>query len=310
MAVVIRDRLKGVMGIAPSIGVHPAPPDGEPPRAFCVMEKWAYVTGQEWTGNPANCCPTVSAFLRRYNDTTDGSGREALDTWVSSTPTSSRPPLTMDVGRRARVSAAADWAVRTALPVSLRVAGMPGAADDLEASPEVVDAHSAHDSSELVNDVRKGLPRWWVCRSLLREKVQATSRFESREEAVIEEIVAGASLATFDASIGLATVDAAATAAALGDVGAATAADAVAGATADASAAAALDTAAHHAAALAREDPPADPLARWTGIYGAVNPPVAEWLACLYATHWQNAGGSFQSSSLGLLKRMVSIGQE
>lgn len=309
MAVVIRDRLKGVMGIAPSIGVHPAPPDGEPPRAFCVMEKWAYVTGQEWTGNPANCCPTVSAFLRRYNDITDGSGREEVDTWVFEH--ADLIAATADDGRRpARACLAADWAVRTALPVSLRVAGMPGAADDLEASPEIVDAHSAHDSSELVNDVRKGLPRWWVWRSLLREKVQATLRSESREEAVIEEIVAGATLATFDASTGLATVDAAATAAALGDVGAATAADAVAGATADAAAAAALDMAANHAAALAREDPPADPLARWTGIYGAVNPPVGEWLAGLYATHWRNAGGSFQSSSLGLLERMVSTGQE
>ena len=309
MAVVMKDRLRTLTGITPSAGAHPAPPDGDPPSGFCVMEKWAYVTDQPWTGHPENCCPTISAFLRRFNDTVDASGREEVDGWVFEH--ADLIAATADDGHRsARAYLAADWAVRTALPVSLRVAGIPRSAEVLQRSPEIVDTRSAQVASEIVNDLRNGLPGWSAWRSLLREKVRATLTSGSPEEARFEEIVAGATVATLDAASGAATVDAAAPAAVLGDASASGAADAVPPVIADAAAAAALGTAAQHAITLARKAPPDDPLARWTGIYGAINPPVRERLAGLYAGHWEDAGGSFHSSSLELLERMVSIGRQ
>jgi hypothetical protein len=308
VVVVIESRLAAVRGIPLSPGSHPEPPDEHPPGAFCAMEKWAYVTGQRWTDDPENCCPTIGGFLRRYNDTVDQAGRDGVDVWAFEN--ADQIAATAHDGHRlARAFLAADWAVRTALPVSLDVAGIPTAAERFRRSPEIVDARSAQDSTEVVNDVRQDLPGWWAWRSRLSAKVRAALPSPTLEEAAIDEIVAGAALATVDAAIYLASVDAAATAAALGAAAAAAATDAVAGCTADAANAAGLDTAARYAAALARCDPPADAQARWTGIYGAVNPPVHEWLVGLYGRHWEKAGGSFHSASLGLLERMISIGR-
>ena len=274
------------------------------------MEKWAYVTGQEWTDNPGNCCPTIGAFLRRHTDTVDQQGRDAVDAWLFEN--AERVAATAEDGdRQARAFLAADWAVRTALPVSLRVAGMPRAAECLQGSPEITDARSALEAGELVSDVRDQLPNWWEWRSQLRAEVHAALPSAGPGEAAIEEVVAGVTLATLDATVSLSSVDGAACAAALGDLTAAATIDAVAAAAADGAAAAALDMAARHAVTLATEEPLSDAWARWTGIYRAVNPPVRQWLTSLYGRHWEPApGGSFQRSSLRLLDRMVWVGTE
>ena len=74
MTVILQDRLDAVADIPLSVSSHSAPPADGKPCGFCRMEKWAWVTGQDWTDHPDNCSQVIGAFLRRFQDLCDHAG--------------------------------------------------------------------------------------------------------------------------------------------------------------------------------------------------------------------------------------------
>ena len=78
----LADRLAATAGIPLTVGSHQPPVDDNPPAAFCLLERFAYVTGQTWTDSPPNCCPTIAAFGRRINDRGSQQTRDAIDAWT------------------------------------------------------------------------------------------------------------------------------------------------------------------------------------------------------------------------------------
>jgi hypothetical protein len=49
-------------------------PDGE----FCVMEAVAYVAGEKWSDSPKCASPSISGFLRYWNDGMNDEDRQML----------------------------------------------------------------------------------------------------------------------------------------------------------------------------------------------------------------------------------------
>jgi len=175
-SLIIPERLEAVKDVPVSVSSHPAPFGDDAPGAFCVMEYWSYVTGQKWTDSPANCCPTIGAYLRRLNDITDQAMRDRLKVWV--TENAERIARTANDGnKQARGYLAADWSVRTALPVWLDAAGATEAAEQMRSLPQIVDASSSRAARDQVRAMRKtiGLKAYWEWRAELRVKVKASS---------------------------------------------------------------------------------------------------------------------------------------
>ena len=116
MSPLLLDRLEAVKDIPLSVGSHNSPPDDCAPGEFCDREAFAYVTGQQWTDDPDNCSPVLSAFLRRFQDRTDQPGRDALKAWTLDPSNVARQEATAnDEHDQARGFMACDWACRVAL---------------------------------------------------------------------------------------------------------------------------------------------------------------------------------------------------
>jgi len=172
---VIQERIDAIIGVPLCSGPGTRPPEGEVPCDLCVMEMYAWITGQEWTDDPENCSELIGAFMRRYNDCTDQAGRDELAQWVIANV--ERLAATADDGRdRERGYIMADWAVRTAVPAWLDLAGSMDAAQRVRELPVIVDDKTAWQGRALMSEVRKGLPDWWTWRTELREKVRAAVR--------------------------------------------------------------------------------------------------------------------------------------
>lgn len=172
MTTVLQDRLAAIADLPLTAGSHDAPPAGELPCGCCVMEKYAWVTGQEWTDDPENCSPVISAFLRRYNDGTDQDGRNKIDAWVFKN--ADRLAATANDGRDGeRGFQVADFGIRVALPLWLELAGATEPAAKLRAFPEITDAVSVSAVRPLIRDARSRLTGdWWAWRNDLRAKVK------------------------------------------------------------------------------------------------------------------------------------------
>lgn len=212
MAVIIRERLEAVADVKLDVGAH-QPPDGDTPCGFCIMEKFAWITGQDWSDHPDNCSPVISAFLRRWNDVTDQDGRDQLDAWTIEN--ADRLAATANDGQDMRRGyLVADWAVRTAMPVWLDVAGATNAAEQVRALAPIVDHDSARAARKVTAPLRDQVwDRYWGWRGEIREKVR-----EAVEKALAEKKdAAGAAVAAVAAE----AAEAAGAAVAAGAAGAA-----------------------------------------------------------------------------------------
>jgi hypothetical protein len=149
-------RLEAVKDIKSTIGGHSAPGPDEAPGAFCAMERFAYITGQAWTDHPANCSLVVGAFIRRWNDGTDQDTRDRLDKWI----VDNADRLTQTAGDgldKARGYLAADYAMRTVMPIWLDVAGATDAAQAVRELAPIVDRDTAYASTATTRPLRDDL---------------------------------------------------------------------------------------------------------------------------------------------------------
>jgi hypothetical protein len=175
-------RLEAVKDIKSTTGDHSAPGPDEAPGAFCAMERFAYITGQAWTDHPANCSLVISAFIRRWNDGTDQDTRDRLDKWI----VDNADRLTQTAGDgldKARGYLAADYAMRTVMPIWLDVAGATDAAQAVRELAPIVDRDTAYASTATTRPLRDDLiSRRDKALDGLREKVRAAVEEKLKEK--------------------------------------------------------------------------------------------------------------------------------
>jgi hypothetical protein len=271
MTTLTEERIALIADLPLTVGSHSEPPPGSPPCGLCIMEKFAWITGQDWTDDPDNCSPVIGAFLRRYNDCTDQDGRDQIDKWVIANW--ERLVKTADDDRDyARGYIVADWAARTSLPLWLELAGATDAAQGLRALPEITDARSARAGRDAARASRVGLRDYWAWRIELQEKVRA---------AVVKALKGCATAATTTAD-----------AATIADAAAATTTATIAAATIAATIAATTT---------------ADAIitAVWSNVYDRVYKAVRARLAEVFAEQWAPAVVPMKASALVLLERLV-----
>ena len=237
-AVIDKKRVELVRDLPLSAGGHSAPSEGECPDGMCAVEKFAFITGQHWTDHPNNCCPTLAAFMRSFNDRTDQAGRDRLDAWIFENVEAI--VATANDGRSEwRGFVSSDYAIRVALPVWLDLAGVKDAAAQLRALPEITDRALAAQGWEVVRQARKQLPDWYEARRELRRKVEAAVKKALADKKPADAYAYAAAVAAADAyAAAAAYADAAAAADAYAYAAAVAAADAYAAAAAYADAAA------------------------------------------------------------------------
>jgi hypothetical protein len=200
------ERFELVKDIPFSVSSHPLGPDGKPCEA-CVMEIINFIFGQGWTDKSKVVCPTVGAFLRRYNDGTDQDGRDRLRTWLfgedlNDFTNAYRVVATAGDGHtQARGYLMADTAVRVFLPAWLDTAGATDAATKLRGGAQIVDRDTARAGAALARAARAAPPDYWECRRVLQEKLKAeiVERLKAHPA-----IAASAAIAAIDASAAIA----------------------------------------------------------------------------------------------------------
>jgi hypothetical protein len=110
-----------------------------PGEEMCLMEAVAFVAGEKWSDHPQCCCPVIAAFGRRLNDWLDDDERQQLIPYVKRL-IDTRGDAALE---QRRALMAADWAVRTIMPIALRAAGLHEHANRLEALPAIVSQETA-----------------------------------------------------------------------------------------------------------------------------------------------------------------------
>jgi len=130
-----------------AFGSHASREDG-----MCLMEAVAYVAGEPHTDRPKCVCPVLAAFGRAWNDSLSDEDRQRL----------LRPFVPRLVGTRStpeveqrRAFMAADWAVRVAAPVWLRVAGLNDAAGSLEALAPLDSVEACRSAASTIAQARE-----------------------------------------------------------------------------------------------------------------------------------------------------------
>lgn len=198
-AVIDKKRVELVRDLPLSAGGHTAPAEGECPDGMCAVEKFAFITGQHWTDHPKNCCPTLAAFMRSFNDRTDQAGRDRLDAWIFENVEAI--VATANDGRSEwRGFVSSDYAIRVALPVWLDLAGVKDAAAQLRALPEITDRALAAQGWEVVRQARKQLPDWYEARRELRRKVEAAVKKALADKKPAVAAAAAVAVAAADAA--------------------------------------------------------------------------------------------------------------
>ena len=122
-------------------------------KGLCAMEAVAWLAGEPHSDSPQCTCPVIAAFVRRLNDrlATDEERTALL-----------RPLLPILIGTRAdsrevmqhRAYLAADWAMRTSVPMLLRALGREEWATRLESCAEVTDRATARAARGVAREVR------------------------------------------------------------------------------------------------------------------------------------------------------------
>jgi hypothetical protein len=328
----LQERLQAVADVPLSTGSHHEPPDGQAPCGFCIMEKYAFVTGMDWSDNPSNCSQVIGAFFRAYNDQTDQDGRNRIDAWVFDHLTELQ--ATADDGKDTRRGfMVADWSVRQVLPVWLDAAGASDAASTLRAHAPITDRASARLAREAVYATQKVLGLgfeggYWAWRTKLREAVYskvfeavkekyadaaadaAATAADAAADAAATAAAADATAAATDAATAAdaaAAADATATAAAA--TAAATAADAATAAAADATAAdaTAADAATAATAAATAAADAADADAAGGDVWGRVYSAVRDRLRETFAERYAAVEAPLKGSVIELLEQLVAV---
>ena len=126
-------------------GSHPAPPDdcGNPER--CLFEAYNRAARHTHTDSrPPGVSPVLHRFGMRLNDLLPDEKRQRLAIYLPKPGVPSPLDGTAHDGRDVtRAYMAADWAVRTAAPAWLDLAGLSSHAADLRALPALTDKDSA-----------------------------------------------------------------------------------------------------------------------------------------------------------------------
>jgi len=112
---------------------HPNPEAG-----MCIMEAVAYVAGEPHSDHPACASPTISAFLRNWNDRLDDEGRQSLKPYVQRLVGS----RSTDAIELQRSYMASDWLNRVVAPAFLELAGCKKEADELRALVPTLDRNT------------------------------------------------------------------------------------------------------------------------------------------------------------------------
>ena len=219
------------------------PPPGDPDCEMCLFEAYNVLLvppdrrpDAELTDDrPADVSPVLHAFGMRLNDILDDDRRQQLKIYLPN-GVSPLAGTYRDGLDETRQWMAADWAVRTALPIWLDAAGVGDRAGQLRALPRIVDRASSVDARPLV-------------RTVADEAYERRRAWRKELKAKIAEELAGRRADA--AAVAVAAADADAGAGAGAGAVAVAVAGAVAGAAADAAAAAvaAADAAADAAAA-------------------------------------------------------------
>ena len=115
---------------------------GTSDKGMCAMEAVAWLANEPHSDRPACTCSVIAAFVRRFNDRlrTDEDRTLLL-----------RPLLLELIGTRStglyvmrqRAYLAADWSVRTMLPILFRAFGWTEAADQCTNAAPIVDRQTA-----------------------------------------------------------------------------------------------------------------------------------------------------------------------
>jgi hypothetical protein len=116
-------------------------PDGE----FCVMEAVAYVAGEKWSDSPECASPSISGFLRCWNDGMNDEDRQMLKPFI--------PKLVNSRGsddlEQRRYMLAFNWAIREMVPSWLDAAMLHREASALRDLREFTDPAQLRDVPEL-----------------------------------------------------------------------------------------------------------------------------------------------------------------
>jgi len=178
-SVVIRERYERVKDIPLSVSSHAEPKGDASPGAFCVNEKWSYVTGQPWTDRPPNMCRRISAVTMRINDRCDQETRDRLDAWMFANADALAATADDGLADRRRYFGS-DWAIRTVLPMRLDAAKRPEAAARLRGLPEITDAPETRQA--------------WRCTNCGSRATIGPSRKRARDGCTSGRLARGASL--------------------------------------------------------------------------------------------------------------------
>jgi hypothetical protein len=296
MSTIIADRLKAVEGIKCGTGSHGKPPAHEPPGAFCAMEKFAYITGQRWTDYPDNCSNVIGAFIRRWNDGTDQETRDRLDEWI--VDNADRLVRTAGDGHdNARGYLAADWAVRTALPIWLDVSGASEAAATVRGLVPLTDYDSSRAARKITGPIRSQMvKRRDSALESLREQVRAAVAERLKEKVAAGAVWAAGAAWAAEGAEAAGAAEASAAAEAAGAAWAAGAAEAAWAAEAAEAAADSLDADTRY----------------WNvydAVYAKVRPIFAAKITPLIEEKLGPKAGELKAGAFDVLEQMVALGE-
>ena len=207
MTTIIEDRLKQLPKVKLHQGGHTSFKQGH-----CATEVIAWLAGEDHSDHPKCTSPVLASLLRRFNDVADDELRQRL-----------KPYLPKAVGTAGdgydelRGWMTADWALRTAVPTWLDLAGVTESAKALRELPEI-NAETYEQHYALISKVRR---ETWKRRQAWREKLKQEITAKLKEKG----IKAAAAAADADA-VAVAAAAAAADADAVADAVAAAVADA------------------------------------------------------------------------------------
>lgn len=121
------ERLAAVRRAGLSPGSHVDPLDG-----MCALEAVAWITRSPWNDAPTCVSPVISAMVRDWNDRLEKPERDRL--LVPLIPVLAGSAKHVSIERR-RAREAADWRIRTNVPIWLNLAGQPEQAASVAALP-------------------------------------------------------------------------------------------------------------------------------------------------------------------------------
>ena len=145
---ILEERLPYIESLKLGHGSHPAPSNGL--VEACVMEAVSYVAGEPWSAAPECASPVITAFLVSWNDSLPDEDRQMLKPYIPrivGTRTSKKDEET-------RAWMMTDWLARECAPAWLRLAGLTGQAEALEALGPLTSAAKARKAQPTLDQAK------------------------------------------------------------------------------------------------------------------------------------------------------------